>query len=146
MSWTKKQIIERAFVEIGLGDYTFATRPDEVNDALSALDALMAEWEDRGIVTGYTVVNDPDTDTISGDSAISAGMVRAVYLNLAVNLAPQYGKQVMPATAVGAKQGLNNAFKQSVTVPEVVGNYRSAPAGAGYKDRYNGLTTLPEVE
>ena len=123
MAWSKLDIIGEAFNEIGFGDYVFDTTPSQKQTALSRLDAMMASWQDDGINTGYGVEDDPSADTITGDSGISQEYVRAVFLNLAVEMAPSFGKQVMQQTIFAARKSYSRALRggtppvKSVTNP-----------------------------
>lgn len=145
MSWTKLNIINSALSEIGLGGYVFDATPEEKQDALSRLDALMARWEEDGIVTGYTVEDGPDVDTITGDSGIAQQYVRAVVLGLAVDIAPSYGKQPMPQTTRGAAEGYSRA-RGGQTPPVKRRDTTSVPAGAGHRYYSPQVITLPEAD
>lgn len=145
MAWSKLDIIGAAFAEIGLGDYAFDATPAEKQAALSRLDALMARWLARGIQTGYVVENNPDADTISGSSGIAQELVRGVILNLAVDIAPSYGKQVLPHTAAAALGGYNDALSFTNVVPQMALNTTAVPIGAGYK-YFTGQTTQPQPD
>lgn len=145
MAWSKLDIIGAALAEIGLAGYVFDATPQEKQDFLSRLDAMMASWADDGIVTGYVVEDDPSADTITGSSNIAAKYVRAVILNLAVDMAPGYGKQVMPQTAVGASKGYSLALRAGT--PPIKGvNTTAVPAGAGHKYSSPQIITLPGTE
>jgi hypothetical protein len=49
VSWTKRDIIGQAFSEIGLASYTFDLLPEQWEGALRRLDAMIAQWENKGI-------------------------------------------------------------------------------------------------
>ena len=53
MSWTKRQFINAALEEIGLASYVFDIQPEELESALRRLDAMMADWNAKGIRIGY---------------------------------------------------------------------------------------------
>ena len=44
MSYTKRQIINQAMTEIGLGSYSLDAQPEDLQDALFKLNAMLAEW------------------------------------------------------------------------------------------------------
>ena len=125
--------------------YVFDATPEEKQDALSRLDALMARWEDDGVETGYTVEDGPDDDTITGDSGIDQKYVRAVFLNLAVEIAPSYGKQVMPQTLRAAAEAYTRA-RSGQTPPTKNVNTTAVPAGAGHKYYRPETITLPGAD
>lgn len=145
MSWSKLKIIGEALTEIGLGDYIFDATPNQKQGALARLDALMARWEDDGIVTGYAVEDNPDDDTINEDSGIYQQYVRGVILNLAVEVAPSYGKQAMAQTVKAAAESKTRAMGGQ-TPPIKAINTTSVPAGAGYRYYADDINTLPETE
>lgn len=140
MSWSKIDIINKAFAEIGLGGYVFTASAEERQDALSSLDAMLARWQRRGIDTGYIVANDPSADVITGDSGIAPEYTRAVILNLATDIAPSFGKQVLPHTQAAAVAGYNDALSFSSVVPQMALDISATPAGAGRK--YYRQTTI----
>ena len=132
MGYTKRQFVTGAFEEIGLADYVFDLQPEQLEGALRRLDAMMMEWNAQGIRLGYPISNSPqqadlDTDTNTPDSAWEA-----VITNLAVRIAPGYGKAVSPETKVTAKNAYNvlmqrAAFPLEKQLPETM------PIGQGNK-------------
>lgn len=132
MGYTKRQFITAAFEEIGLADYVFDLSPEQLEGALRRLDAMMMEWNAKGIRLGYPIASSPqdadlDTQTFTPDSAWEA-----VITNLAVRIAPGYGKTVSPDTKMIAKDGLNTlmqraAFPLEKQLPETM------PIGQGNK-------------
>lgn len=145
MAWTKLAIINAALSEVGLGGIIYDARPEDRDDALARLDALMANWNAKGIDTGYTVVDNPDDDTINGTSDIASDLVRGVILNLAVDIAPMFGKQPMPHTISAARAGYDDALGSDLTPPIMRHNIRASPAGAGWKWD-DDVTVLPEFD
>lgn len=131
MSWTKRQILDDAFSEIGMAGYLFDLSPEDMQVALNRLDSFIAQWESDGIYTGYMVNDDPNTIDIDGDSGIESGLVLPVIKNLAVEIAPSYGKTPSPATASGARKGYSIAMRAK-TVPMKKANTTVSPSGAGY--------------
>ena len=136
MTWTKREILNGAFAEIGMAEYIFDLQPEDLQDALNRLDAFIAQWEGEGIVTGYTVVDDPATISIDGDSGISSTLVLPVIHNLAVQIAPSYGKIPTPATAAMARKGYSAALR-TVAVPAKNANITVTPAGSGQQRNYS---------
>ena len=57
---TKRYVIDRAFTHIGLSGYVFDQDPDERQEALAALDTLMAEWFSVNVDLGYNVPTSPE--------------------------------------------------------------------------------------
>ena len=131
MTWTKGQIINKAFTEIGLASYVFDLTADEIQDALADLDAMMAQWATRGIVFDPVY---PNHDNL-GDSSLSAetnapqDATRAMYTNLALDLAPGFGKTPSNKTVKDAASGYS-LLAQAIPIPTVqmIGMIRGAGA------------------
>ena len=130
MSWTKRQIINQAFSEIGLANYTFDLAPEQWQDVLIKLDSMLAGWGVQGIRLGYPIenilVSDLDTDSNIADWAIEA-----VYTNLSARIAPSFGKVISQDTRATARKSFYLLLKQVSKVPQrkIIG----LPAGAGNK-------------
>lgn len=140
MGWTKQQLIDQAFSEIGFGP-DFNVTPDDAESALRRLDMMMAEWNGKGIRVGYNLVSTPDDSDIDSDSGVPDVAVEAIYMNLAIRLAPGYGKTLSQDTRITAKQGYNTLLSRSVyptpqpmpaTMPRGAGNRRSGTGWAYY--------------
>lgn len=132
MSWTYRQWINRAFSEIGLANYVFDLQPQDLQTALETLIAMLADWNGKGIRLGVPLPDSPNTadlDIVSGapDRANSA-----IYLNLAIQLAPSYGKTALPATVTAAARAYNTLLSQSINV-QPMQYIASTPLGAGNK-------------
>jgi len=132
MGYTKRQFITGAFEEIGLADYVFDLQPEQLQSALRRLDSMMMEWNAQGIRLGYPIASSPqdsdlDTETNTPDSAWEA-----VITNLAIRIAPGYGKTVSPDTKVSAK-GAYNILLQRATYPLEQQLPGTMPIGQGNK-------------
>jgi hypothetical protein len=127
---TKRQLIEAAHAELGLQDYVFDLPAEQLQLALRRLDAMMAEWNGYGIRLGYAIPGSVE----GGDLDIEAGVPdrawEAIVTNLAIRLAPSFGKQVSPETKGAAERGLNLLMAR-VLPPEM--KLGQIPAGAGNK-------------
>ena len=130
MGWSKRQILNDAFSEIGMAGYLFDLEPEDLQTALNRLDSFIAQWEADGIYTGYLVNDDPDTIDIDGESGIESGLVLPVIKNLAVEIAPSYGKTPAPKTTGDARKGYSIALRTK-TVPTKAANVTVTPAGSG---------------
>lgn len=73
------------------------------------LNEMMAEWARDGIVLGYVPTESP-TDTL----VLNMGYRETVKFNLAVLLAPIYGKPLDAVTAAVAVQGRSKALRDSL--------------------------------
>lgn len=133
-----------AFEELGLGSYVFDLSPDQLESALRRLDAMIAGWSSNGIRISYPLPDNPQDSDIDVPSGVPDWCNEAIFLNLAVRLAPQYGKSVTPDTKMLADMSYNNMTNQtSYPTPERVmpGFF---PRGAGQKAwRSYGATFTP---
>ena len=113
MSYTKLELVKGALAEIGLSDYAFDLSAEQIDQALARLDAMMAEWNGRGVRLGYPVAVNPSGLEGSDDSGIPDVAYEAVITNLAVRIAPNYGKAVSAETRATATRGMNTLFTRS---------------------------------
>jgi len=134
MSYTKRQFVTAAFEEIGLASYSFDLTDDELTSACKRLDAMMADWNARGIRISYPIPSTPETTNLDEETNVPDVANEAIILNLAVRIAPGYGKQVMPDTKQVARQSYmtllgwdqsNNMLEKQLP--------STTPAGAGNK-------------
>ena len=132
MSWTKKQIIEQAFEEIGLASYIFDLTPDQLNSALRRLDLMVASWQTKNIQIGFPLPTFPQNSNIDQEIDTPMNANEAVVLNLAVRLAPAYGKVVSPDTRATAKV-LYDQLLIDAAFPSEQQYPNTLPIGAGYK-------------
>lgn len=132
MPWTKRQFIEAAYTELGLADYVFDLQPQELQSSLRRLDTMMADWYERGILLGYPLPLTPGESDLDTPTGVPDRANEAIIVNLAIKLAPSYGKQVMPQTMTGAREALNTLLVRAAR-PGVMQMPSQTPAGAGNK-------------
>lgn len=95
---TASQIIRRALRLIGAMDASQALTPNDAQDCLETLNAMLAEWHEAQIgLPDYSLSS--ITDTLATDAADR----EAIAYQLAVRVAPEYGLQVPPAVGVMAE-------------------------------------------
>ena len=133
MAYTKRDIINMAFEEIGLAAYVFDLQPQQLDGALRRLDAMMATWNGKGIRLGYPLPSSPGASDLDQDTDVSDAALEAMALNLAVRIAPGYGKTVSPDTKASAKNAYNQIIAQSAKPIEMQLDNMSIPSGAGNK-------------
>jgi hypothetical protein len=131
MSYTKRQLVEASMAEIGLASYAFDLLPEQRELALRRLDSMMAEWNTRGLRLGYPVPDNPADSDIDQDSNLPDAAWEAVITNLALKMAPSYGKQVNPETKITARHSLNTILARASMPPEM--KLPAMPSGAGNK-------------
>ena len=144
MSWTKKQIIEQAFEEIGLASYIFDLTPDQLDSALRRLDLMVASWQTKNIQIGYPLSTSPQNSDIDTPIETSLNNNEALVLNLAVRLAPAYGKSVSPDTKATAKL-LYDQLLIEAAAPYEQQFPRTMPLGAGYKRTDQVFVNVPDL-
>lgn len=111
---TKRQIVGQAYVELGIGTWEFDLQPDQIQDSVNRLDAMMARWSSEGIRIGYNgSSSDPDADSGIPDVAIEA-----VRTNLAIRIAPADGKNLSPDTRAVAADSLSYLTAYFMQVPQ----------------------------
>ena len=142
--WTNKQIIEQAFEEIGLASYIFDITPDQLESALRRLDLMVASWQARNIQIGYPLPASPGNSNIDEEIQTSLNNNEALVLNLAVRLAPAYGKSVSPDTKATAKL-LYDQLLIEAAMPYEQQFVRTLPLGAGYKRTDQVFVNVPDL-
>lgn len=133
MSWSKRQFISHAFDEIGLSPFIFEPGTEQFTAALRRLDAMMATWNARGIRVGYPMPGTPESSNIDDRTGVPDIANEAIFLNLAVRIAPGYGKQVAPETKVAAKQAYDTLLMYAAQVKEQR-LLSGLPSGAGNRN------------
>jgi hypothetical protein len=132
MSYTKRQFVEEAFAELGMANYTFDLQPQQLDTALRRLDAMMATWNAKGIRLGYPLPSSPQDSDLNTETQVPDSANEAIVANLAIRLAPSYGKQVQIDTRTTAKLGYDTLLARA-TFPNEQQFPRTLPLGAGQK-------------
>jgi hypothetical protein len=133
--WTKRDIVKQAFSELGKTENDFDLQPETIQLGLRQLDAMVAQWSIQGIRVGYA--GGSGKGDVDADALVPFWAVEGLYLNLALRLAPSFGKTVAPETLRNAREA-----KDSLRVDSAKPRPRFAPgyAGAG---SYNTNTIAP---
>ncbi len=134
MGWTKRQFVLQAFEEIGYGSYVYDAQPDELESIRHTLDAMMANWNARGIRVGFPISSSPKDGDLDEQTNVPDSANEAIYLNLACRIGPRFGKQVSPDTKQFAKEALNSLLIKYCLPTEMSLPY-FLPRGAGDKNR-----------
>lgn len=132
MGWTKGQFVEQALVEIGLAPYFFDLQHEQLNSVLYRLDAMMADWNGKGIRLGYPLNSSPQNSTLDTQTDVPDSANQAIITNLAVNIAPIFGKVVALETKKSARDGYKTLLSIAA-MPEQMQYIDSLPLGAGNK-------------
>jgi len=132
MAYSKRQYVEAAFAEIGMAGYVFDLQPQDLDQALRRLDAMMAEWNAKGIRLSYPLPSSPQFSDINAESDVPDSANEAIITNLGIRLAASYGKAIMPQTMMVAKQAYNTLLSRATApIPQQLPS--TMPAGAGTK-------------
>jgi hypothetical protein len=132
MSYTKRKIIEKAFSAVGLPSYVYDLTPEQMDDARTTLDTMIASWEALGIRLGYSLPSNPEDSDLDDESGLPDQAVMAVYMNLGMLLAAGIGKTVPLEISRQAKESLDALKLKSAANPPRV-RRMAMPAGAGAK-------------
>jgi len=135
MGYSKRQFIQLAFSQIGLASYV---QPEQEAGALLQLDAMMAAWNSVGIRIGYPLPSSPQNSDIDAETGVPDAANQAIYLNLAVLIAPSIGKEASPATKALAKSSYDSLSSRTVTIVEMT-LPTTMPIGQGNKPMSSGI-------
>lgn len=130
MGFSKRQFCDAAFEEIGLARYSFDISPEQEESALKRLDSMMADWNASGLRLNYPIPGSPEFGEIDAESGVPDMANEAIITNLAIRLAPQYGRTVMPDTRATAARALNTLRARVAVIPQVK-PLPDTPLGAG---------------
>lgn len=132
MGYSKRQFVEAAFEEIGLASYVFDLQPEQIQSAMRRLDAMIADWNGKGIRLGYPLPSSPQQSDLDEQTYVPDSANQAIITNLAIRIAPAYGKQVMPGTQAVAKSSYDTILSRA-TFPMEKQFPDTLPSGAGNK-------------
>ncbi len=133
MAYTKRDIVEQAFEEIGLASYVFDLQPQQLDSALRRLDMMMATWNAKGIRIGYPLPSSPGGSDLDQEIGVPDSAFEAMYLNLAIRISGGFGKTVSPDTKAAAKIAYKELLSNSALPIEKQLDNETIPAGAGNK-------------
>ena len=147
MSWTKREVVQNAFEEVGLASYAFDLQPEQMQAGLRRLDNMMATWNSRGLRIGYPLEDNPSLSSLDQDAGVTDEAIEAIVSNLALRLAPLLGKTVSPDTKATARSAYMALLSRRSTIPERLIDVNAVPAGAGTKYwRVNGDPFLQQED
>lgn len=132
MGWTKRQFVTQAFEEIGLAAYVFDLNPEQLQSGLRRLDSMMATWNAKGIRLGYPLPSSPQDSDLDEQTNVPDSSNEAIYLNLALRIAPSFGKIPSVDTKATAKAAYDNLLSIAA-MPMEMQLPGTLPVGAGNK-------------
>lgn len=111
---TKRRIIEMAFGKCAMAGYEFGRTPEETNDAMSELDAMMLEhpFSLLGYVGSPYGIGSPDEQ-----SGIPDDTLAAVATQLALRIAPNMGKTLSPEANGAVARSMALLEAKVATIP-----------------------------
>lgn len=133
MAYTKRDIVNRAFEEIGLAAYVYDLAPQQLEGALQRLDAMMATWNGKGIRLGYPLPSSTAASDLNQNVNVPDDALEAMHLGLAVRIAPGYGKTVSPDTKANAQLSYKALLSRSTFPTEMQLGNMTIPSGQGNK-------------
>jgi hypothetical protein len=157
MGWTKGELVGAGFEEIGLPNYTFTLQPEQLQQALNRLDAMMAAWNSQGIRLGYALPSSPGSSSLNSESGLPDAAYQAVVSNLGIRLAPTVGKTASQETKQAASDSydalLSWCASQNIpemqlpaTLPRGAGNLQTALGGNTFFQPTDPLTSGSDGE
>lgn len=132
MAYTKRWFVTEAFSEIGLAEYVFDLQPEQLQTGLNLLDSQMATWDGKGIRVGWSIPNEAEQSDLDDEVDVPYYAREAIYLQLALRLAPRFGKTLSPDTKVNAKNAYDALMRENAQ-PVPMSYPSTLPAGAGNK-------------
>jgi len=132
MAWTKRTLVELAYEELGVSaalDYGLTEQ--QVQTGVNRLDALMSRLYQQGYRLSYNQPVEANGSDPDDDAGIPPGAHEAVYLQLALRLAPVIGKMVPPETQAAARKAINAMGLEDFSLPRVRRDVDAVPAGQG---------------
>lgn len=141
MSYTKGELALSALEELGIAEYEFDISVEQKKAVIKRLDSMMAEWYGKGIKISFPISKVEDS-SVDDETGIPDWAWEAVITNLAIRIAPSYGKTVSMETRIAAKNSYNVLCKNFVEPKEM--QLPSIPKGAGYKNTDSPFTPPPE--
>ena len=124
MNPTVTEIVNGALLLLEVRTAEAAVTPQEAEDGLASLNDMMNEWNVDGINVGYETLSN-----IEDILYVDLGAIGAIKSNLAVYIAPEYGRVVLPSLqkrADRSKKSLRASIKLNPTqYPD------SLPVGSG---------------
>lgn len=126
MAKTKGGVVRSALSLLGLAGFEFDIIPEELAAGVDFLNTMLSVWSTKGLKIPFNYAGHAEDSSGLPDSTLEA-----IYANLAIRLAPTYGKQVSLEVRQIAKHGLNTLYGESAK-PRTR-QFDWLPAGAGNK-------------
>lgn len=125
----KRQVIELAFGDIGSAGYEFGRTPEEVNDAMLRLIALMREHPFSTLGFNFPAYGVGLPEELSG---IPDQWLSVVAAKLALRICPMMGATMSPEAKANLASGMALLNASAATIPTMP-MAANTPRGAGSK-------------
>lgn len=136
MAVRKSDLVRDALSKLAIINYDYDIDPEEFRTGLIAMEVMIASWDARGIKFGYIISPTPEQAKGEDDAGIPDIARKAIVYNLAIELAPTYGKEISQAISVGASSGMTDLLSAVQYIPQV--QYpRNMPRGSGNTLRFD---------
>ena len=144
MGYSKRQFVESALVEIGLGSYTFDADPEILASALRQLDALVASLAAKNVPLPAGLPFNPDLSDINETTDIPAWANDAIIYGLAARLGGGLGKELSPTQKTIWREAMEAVMARAIKIGRLA--KRATVAGAGNSRRHGYLSAnfLPD--
>lgn len=141
MGHTRQQFVEKALGSVGLASFVYDLTPDQLLDSAERLDAMMAQWNGKGIRLGYPLPGSPELTSLSEETNVPDSANEAIFLNLGIRLAPTFGKTVSQDVKLAAREAYLTLLGRAVQPRDR--QLPAMPAGAGHKRTRNAFFSDP---
>jgi hypothetical protein len=146
MGWTKRQFVLQAFRKAGLAAVVFDLEPDQLQSAMVDMDAMVGTWYAKGIRIGYPLPQSPQNADLDQATGVPGEANEAIYLNLSIRIAPDFGKIIAPEVKIAAKLAYDVLIAKAA-MPGKQQMPSAMPQGAGNKawERNEVFVTPPDL-
>lgn len=132
MAYAKRWYVEKSFSKIGLASYVYDLTADQLQEALDALDSMMATWDSTGIRVGWSIPNADGESSLDDEVNVPYYAREPIFYQLGLRLAPNFGKTLSPEFRQAARDAMvalerQNAQPVAYQFPDTL------PSGAGNK-------------
>ncbi|EMP7134728.1 packaged DNA stabilization gp4 family protein [Serratia marcescens] len=134
---TKGDLVLAALRKLGVASNATLTdvEPQSMEDGVNDLEMMMAEWfegsdDTPGIDAGYIFSTDDAAPDLGDAHGLTTGKLSAVFHNLALRIAPDYGVEPTAKIITTARYGKERLIKQSA-----MSRASSAKCKSGYPNR-----------
>ena len=129
----KRDLIALAFEEIGIANYVYDISPSQWQSALKRMDVMVAGWNANGIRIAYPLPSYVGGSDLDQDVPVPDYALETIISNLAIRLAPSYGKVVSEQTKMVADTSYYQMCNQSALPTPLKQLPQEMPRGAGLK-------------